>query len=291
MDSREAVFEEVLIIMEMISPAIDTSLVASAYRKTVDLYEGNFPGYRACNTDFHDLRHTIDTFLAMARLLHGAVIEGMHFTQRQISLGLIAAILHDAGYIQEEHDYSGTGAKHTINHIQRSMAFLKNHGNAYGLRDSEVSEGQVAILCTDLAIDIDSIAFPSPQTERLGKMLGTVDLLAQMADRSYLEKLLFLYHEFSEARVGDYKSEIDLLKKTVVFFDSIKQRMEISLDANDRFMVSHFKVRWNIPANLYQDAIQNQRTYLLKILNESASDPRKYLRRNGIVDKVRRIYG
>ena len=30
-------------------------------------------------------------------------------------------------------------------------------------------------------------------------MLGTADLIGQMADRYYLEKLLLLYEEFSEA--------------------------------------------------------------------------------------------
>lgn len=277
--------------MKMIAPDFDTVPVTSAYHKTIALYEGNYPGYQACNTGFHDLRHTVDTLLAMARILHGAIIDGERFTQRQISLGLIAAILHDAGYIQEENDSNGTGAKHTISHIKRSMEFLKRHGKDYGLTEAEVEAGQVVILCTDLAADIGAIAFPSPQIELLGKMLGTVDLLAQMADRTYLEKLLFLYHEFSEARVGDYESEVDLLKKTVVFYDFIEQRLERSLGAKDRFMVSHFKVRWNVPGNLYQDAIRKQRKYLLKILEASESDPRKYLRRNGIVDKVRQLYG
>ena len=82
------------------------------------------------------------------------------------------------------------------------------------------------ILCTDLSADISAIDFSSDAIGLLGKMLGTVDLLAQMADRTYLEKLLFLYHEFSEARVGDYKDEIDLLRKTVIFYDFIDRRLK-----------------------------------------------------------------
>ncbi len=291
MNSRDALFKEVLEIMKMISADFDTSSISRVYYQTIDLYEGNRQGYRACNTGFHDLRHSIDTLLAMARILHGAIIDGHDFTHRQMLLSLITAVLHDAGYIQEDHDNNGTGAKHTVSHIRRSMDFLKKHSDDYGLTDQEIIDGQVIILCTDLAVDIEDIAFPSPTVELLGKMLATADLLAQMADRTYLEKLLFLYHEFSEARVGDYESELDLLQKTVVFFDFIKDRIERNLGANDRFMVSHFKMRWNIPRNLYQDSIQKHRQYLLKILEASASDPRKLLRRNNIVDRVRKIYG
>lgn len=290
LDSPEAVLNEVLVILKLISPDFDTAPITSAYNLTIDLYEGNYPGYQSCNTGYHDLTHTIDTFLTMARILHGAVVEGEDFSQREIILGLIAAILHDSGYIQEDHDSQGTGAKHTVSHITRSMDFLEYHGKTFGLTKDEITAGRAMILCTDLSVDMASIEFPDERVEQLGKMLGTVDLLAQMADRSYLEKLLFLFHEFSEARVGDYTSEVDLLKKTVDFYDFIAKRLKETLDANDRFLISHFASRWDIAANLYQDAIDRQKQYLLEIL-ESKSDPRQRLRRNGIVDQVRLKYG
>jgi len=70
------------------------------------------------------LRHTTDTFLAMARMIHGATLEGETFSERHINLGLIAALLHDSGYIQSESDLQGTGAKYTASHVQRSIDFL-----------------------------------------------------------------------------------------------------------------------------------------------------------------------
>ena len=287
-DSPQAVLDEVISIHALISPEFDTAPVTSAFNMTVNLYRGKYPGYRSCNTEYHDLNHTVETFLAMARLIHGAVLDGEIFTNSHITLGLITALLHDAGYIQEEHDQEGTGSKYTTTHVQRSMEFLERHGSELGLSYEEINAGRAIILCTDLAVDISSIVFTSVKVELLGKMLGSADLLAQMADRTYLEKLLFLYPEFKEAGVGDYESEVDLLQKTLGFYDFIAQRLKTTLDATDRFMNSHFRSRWEIKENLYRVAIENQRNYLKQILEIQDSDPRDHLRRGGIVAKIRR---
>jgi len=277
-DSAETVLDEVLLILTRISPGFDDAPVTHAFITTISLYEGRYPGYQACNTEFHDLRHSMETFLAMARLIHGAILNGNVFSDEQITLGLTASILHDAGYIQEDCDMIGTGAKHTGTHVQRSMDFLARYGNEQGFSQESVAAGRTLILCTDLSVDFGTIVFASPEIERLGKMLGAADLLAQMADRTYLEKLLFLYHEFSEANIGNYDSEVDLLNKTVAFYDFIDHRLKTTLGACDRFMASHFADRWNIPENLYQKSIMRQKNYLSQIL-QKPSDPRRYLRR------------
>ena len=49
------------------------------------------------------------------------------------------------------------------------------------------------IACTGLRVVIDNIKFQSKTEKLLGCMLGTADYLGQMSDRTYLEKLLFLY--------------------------------------------------------------------------------------------------
>jgi len=289
-DSPEAVLDEVAVILNHISPDFNPDPVKSSFKTVSSLFRGEFPGYRACNTDYHDLHHTTDTFLATARLIHGAVTDGETFTERHIIMGLIMALLHDVGYIQEEHDIEGSGSKYTANHVQRSMTFLEHHVSEFGLSYEEITDGQAIILCTDLAVDISTIMFSSPKIELLGKILASADLLAQMADRAYLEKLLFLYYEFMEAGIGDYKSELDILRKTITFYNSIEQRLKTSLDATDRFMSSHFAARWGISANLYHVAIEKQKNYLRKILEVPDSDPRDHLKRDGIVDKVKREY-
>ncbi len=288
MGSPAAVLSESLAIIKMIRPDMKTETTAAAFNMTVALYQGKWPEYQACNTGFHDLLHSTDTFLAMARLLHGAFLEGKPFTERQIVIALTTAILHDAGYIQEMGDKEGTGAKYTASHVRRSMDFLKLHGEKYGLSDQEVTAGRAIILCTDLAVDMNTITFPSPESELLGKMLGTVDMLAQMSDRTYLEKLLHLYHEFREANVGGYKDEIDLLEKTVAFYKFIENRLNKTLDNTDRFMSAHFVARWNIETDLYQESIEKQKNYLLKVLSDPTSELRKRLRRNHITNKIKK---
>ena len=291
MNSPEAVLDEVQIILKLIDPDFNITPVISAFISTTELYNGSYPGYRACNTEYHDLHHITAAFLAMTRLIHGAMLESGTFTDREITLGLVSALLHDAGYIQEEHDLEGTGSKYTANHVQRSMDFILNHGMELGLSGEEIVACQNMILCTDLDLDVSTIEFPSAEVEFLSKMLGTADLLAQMADRAYLEKLLFLYHEFKEAKMDEYESEVDLLRKTINFYDFTTQRIETTLDAADQFMISHLVSRWDIQTNLYQEAIEKQKNYMRQILEMGDSDPRDYLRRGEIVNKVRKKYG
>jgi hypothetical protein len=147
------------------------------------------------------------------------------------------------------------------------------------------------ILCTDVSQDIKSISFPSQKVEFLGRLLNAADILGQMSDRTYLEKLLFLYHEYKEGNVGDYESEADLLRRTVDFYDFIDKRLEPIIEKANRFMVSHLASRWNIHTNLYTEAIEGQRKYLEKILSIPNADPRDHLHRYAIIRKVRAIYG
>ena len=289
-DSADDLLHEVLAILCLIRSDFDTQPLREVFDAVQRLYRGDFPGYRACNTGYHDFRHAMDTFLAMARLIHGAVMAGKFFSERQIITALSAAILHDAGYIQEQSDTRGTGAKYKADHEQRSMAFLSRHAFELGLSGKEIAAGRAIILCTDMDTDIATISFSSAQIELLGKMLGTADLLAQLSDRRYLEKLLYLYHECKEAGIGDYENEVDLLRKAADFYDFCYERLRTALDGADRFMRRHFASRFGIDKHLYHELIERQKNYLLKILKIPHADPRDHLRRGAIVQKVREKY-
>jgi hypothetical protein len=287
-DSPEAVLEEAEIVLKMISYNMNDGPVSVVFKTVVDLFRGDFPGYRSCNTEYHDLQHTLDTFLAMVRLIHGAVITGRILPKRYISLGLTCSLLHDVGYIQKEDDLVGTGARHTANHVHRSLEFLKFYGKDFGLVNSEIKAGRLLILCTDLTVNPAETDFSSKDTEFLGKMLGSADLLAQMSDRIYLEKLLFLYREFKEARVGGYQNEVDLLKQTVEFYNLMSRRFKNQLLKTDKFVTAHFAARWKVNRNLYNEAIQNQQKYLRKVLLIPDVDPLAYLNRDGIAERFRK---
>ena len=162
-DSSETLGREVIEILRLISRAFQTDSIRYVFNSVNDLYHGNYPGYRACNTGYHDFNHASAVFLAMARLIHGAALDGCVFTEGDIVAGLAGAILHDAGYIQDADDREGTGAKHKANHERRSMEFLSRHGTSFGLSADEIAAGRSIILCTDMQKDIASISFASRQ--------------------------------------------------------------------------------------------------------------------------------
>jgi hypothetical protein len=287
-NSPEAVFEEAELVLKMISYDMNNGPVSAALKGVVDLYRGDFPGYRSCNTEYHDLQHTLDTFLTMVRLIHGAAITGIPISERYVSLGLVCSLLHDAGYIQKEDDLVGTGAKYTAKHVHRSVEFLEGYGKDFGLLDHEIKAGCLVILCTDLAVNPAEVDFSSKDTAFIGKMLGAADLLAQMSARTYLEKLLFLYREFEEARVGGYQSEVDFLKQTVAFYDLVSKRFESQLIRTEKFAAAHFASRWKVSRNLYNEAILRQKKHLQKILLIPDVDPFAHLKRDGIANRLRR---
>jgi len=288
----DAVLDEILAIIHLIAPDFkDTATIRLAFLETVRLYKGEFPGYRACNTEYHDLRHTTDTTLTMTRLIHGALLEGRALDQRQIKLGIIAALFHDAGYIQKDDDLEGTGAKYTATHVTRSMDFLRDTAPELGLGKLEINEGRSMILFTDLAVPPEEVPFETPIGKFLGRMLGAADLLAQLSDRTYLEKLLFLYREFKEAGIGGYSGERHLLEQTVEFYDSVSQRIESTFNKAYSFMQTHLAARWNIHTNLYRKAIENQKLYLKQILDDPVTNHRNHFKRDGIVNIVRLKYG
>jgi hypothetical protein len=279
-DDPFAVLDEVKIIMGMIFQECDFRPLEGPFKDTLRLFRGDYPGYRKCNTHYHDLKHTTDTLLAMAGLIHGAIICGEGFSDRNINLGLVCALFHDTGYIQKSDDLSGTGAKYTPIHISRSIEFMHTYlaENGYFSKE-DLSDGSDILRCTGLNTRLEDIHFSSGQVEMLGKILGTADLMGQMADRRYLEKLLFLFREFREAGVGGFETELDLLNDTVHFNKITKERFAGELGGVNRFMRFHFKRRWNIDRDLYAESIDRKIEYLKIVLKDHREDYRVYLRR------------
>jgi hypothetical protein len=115
-------------------------------------------------------------------------------------------------------------------------------------------------------------------------MLGTADLLGQLADRTYLERLPFLYREFLEGKVPGFESELDLLRKTPAFWEFTQFRMITELGNVDRYMRDHFKVWWGIDRDLNRDSIEENIAYLKFILENHVSEYPNYLRRGGLLE-------
>ncbi|MBI5244964.1 MAG: hypothetical protein HY922_14955 [Elusimicrobia bacterium] len=291
MSDPEAILAETLHIVRLMSRKLDFRPIHAAFEDMINLFAGRYPGYRACNTEYHDIGHTTDTVMATLRLMHGAFAQGVRFTDREIDLGVISAIFHDSGYIQTAGDKEGTGAKYTASHVDRSVKFLGRYFRERGF-PGEFPEVSASILrCTGLSVDIAAIKFKSARIELLGKMLGTGDLLGQMAARNYLEKLLFLFYEFQEGHISGFKDAFDLLKKTTGFYEASRKRLAEDLGSVNKYFRPHFRARWKIDKDLYDEAIQKHMAYLKKLIQLHPRDYRKILRREGLAEKIKKIYG
>jgi hypothetical protein len=281
-----AVLEETKYILKLVSSNIKTDLIEKIYSDVILLFKGEFPGYLASNTKYHDLEHTISVALAVSRLIHGAFIEGKEFNDENIINAMVAALFHDVGLIQASHDTTGTGAKYTIGHEERSIDFLKNYFLSNNLPPESAEKGSKFIMCTILDMDPGDVDFDSDDIKTLGFMVGSADILAQMADRLYLEKLLLLYQEFEEAKVSEIGSPLELLKKTNEFYYTrAKNRLLNGLGGVCRYMQGHFKHRWDIDRDLYDVAISNSIYYIGMLSNKCGDSYTCYLenlRRGGI---------
>lgn len=260
-------------------PEADFSKVEQAFPLVADLYGGRFPGYVPCRTNYHDYRHTIDVFVATVRLLDGCLLEGRGVDAELAEDTMAAALLHDVGYIQDEHDTEGTGAKYTATHVVRSVDFLHRHRGRFGLEPSRADRIGRIILGTDLGIPWDKLSLQDSGEARSASILASADLLGQMGDRAYLEKLLFLYYEFKEAGFGGYDSAFDILRKTAGFYASVKSRLDSTLGSVSRAAKVHFAARIGEDRDLYRESIARQMSYLDSILEDDTVNFRKRLRR------------
>ena len=86
--------------------------------------------------EYHKFRHATDTFLALARLIHGGILDGIRISGKGAFLALVGALFHDCGYILAK-DETGPGAKYTLTHLQRSVDFIRKYflKNGYPRKD------------------------------------------------------------------------------------------------------------------------------------------------------------
>jgi len=252
-------------------------LIEDCFHLTESLFKGKFPGYRSCNTEYHNFAHTMDCFIAVMRLIDGRNISAQSIPEDVASDILLAALLHDTGYIQEAWDTTGTGAKYTKVHIKRSIEFTEKNAEAFKLNPEKVKRISSFIECTGLQSDCRIL--PDDDKALAGSILGTADLLGQMSDRTYLEKLLFLYHEFTEAGLEGFETEFDILKKTLAFYESTMVRLNKNLMRCYEFAEYHFRSRYRVKENLYIEAIDKQMVYLKRIIEDNTSNFRSKLKR------------
>ncbi|BCS88948.1 hypothetical protein [Pseudodesulfovibrio sediminis] len=270
-------------------PDYDVRPFQRAFADVQKLFFGQYPGFRASNTKYHDFEHTCGVVLATFRLIYGAMAEGVVFTENECRMGLLSALFHDVGLIQNSEDTQGTGAKHTVGHEERSIQFMRCEMDGQ-LTAQDMDDIADCIRCTILAMAPSKIAFRTENMRLMGFFLGSADLLAQIADRYYLEKLLHLFEEFKEAKLPGYDNAFDLLTKTRSFYQDVaRQRLDDGFQKVDRYMRPYFHRRWNVNEDLYLEAIERNLDYLDKILSGRKDDLDGFLanlRRGGLSTKI-----
>ena len=135
-------------------------------------------------------------------------------------------------------------------------------------------ESSSIIQTTDIALDLDSLPYPSPEVKRVAQLVASADILAQMADRYYIEQLPYLFQEKKEGGLIEYESAFALMKDTAWFYNNIiLQRLENELGNSALAMRSHFKDRWNLDRDLYRENSDANIEYLQKIISRCEAHP------------------
>jgi len=241
------------------------------------LFTGRLPGYAGCDTVYHDIQHSLDVTLAMARLLVGyerTVSQADRLGPDRAVLGVIVALFHDAGYIRDTADQKyRNGAEVTKSHVSRSAAWLQRYLPQIGMVN-EASRAAEIVHFSGYEKQLDQIELEDPRDSMIGHLLGTADLVAQMADRCYLEKCRDrLYLEFvlggiaieddaEGVRHVKYKSGIDLLLQTPDFYKQVvKKRIDKDFNKAYRYLEAVFDGN-----NPYVDFMERNMAYLEYII-------------------------
>jgi hypothetical protein len=236
-------------------PGAAVDQIDRAFADLNRLFRGEYPGYHACDTEYHDLQHTLEVTLAMARLLDGyerGPFKSERFGPVLTRLGVIVALFHDCGYIRELSDQAHkNGAEYTLTHVSRGAAFLRSYLPTIGM--AALADIAVELVhFTGFEKPVSAIALITPTLRLLGSMLGSADIIAQMADRCYLEKCRDrLYPEFLAGGIaikrsaeGEeqvlFSSGEDLVMKTPVFMEGAMKRLDSDLNGCYTYAQHHF---------------------------------------------------
>ncbi len=254
-------------------PGVDLIPLERGFTHFRALFEGGCPGYFACDTLYHDMRHTLDMTLALARLVDGhdrACAAADRLGPRRAVLAVLIALLHDSGYLRRSSEaLVENGAVFTKTHVSRSSELIAAYLPTIGF-GAEARLAAQLVHFTGYEIDIDRIQIDDPRDHLVGCLVGTADLLGQMSDRMYLEKCReFLYKEFvwgkiARERLPDgheivrYASPEDLIVKTPGFYEYVaRTRLAKKLGGVERYLEAHFD-----GTNHYQAEIERNMEFL-----------------------------
>ena len=276
----EVVWRKTVDIISLVDPAFNFPFMQNIFEDVMRLFRGKYPGYCPIKTPYHDQSHTLDVFLCAMRLVHGLHVSGTTLNDHEIALVMVAVLMHDVGYAQlHDGNESGTGAQYTKDHIMRGIRFMRQYFSERKIPARVADELMPIILCSDPMLPLAKISFPNTRIRLLGQILGTADLVGQMADRNYLEKLPGLYQELAEGKIGNYISSYDLICKTHGFYATIKNKLDRDFASLYTRLTAHFQKTLNTDRNYYMESITKNMDYLEKVIALGEAEYLSMLRR------------
>jgi hypothetical protein len=278
-DVRDAVKE----IFESAWPGIPFSPVARAFHDFELAFTGRMPGYFGVDTVYHDQQHTLDVTLAMARLMvgyertHAGTTEALG--PERAAVGLFLALFHDIGYLRERTEEAQNGAEFTRNHVTRSARFMEFYLPTIGFAHwTRITSEIVHFTGYEKPFEAIGERVKDLRDIKLGHLLGTADMIAQMADRCYLEKCRDrLYPEFvlggvalpidtKGSRGVRYASGLDLLRQTPEFMEDVRRkRLDAAFNSAYRYLEPLYDGQ-----NPYIESIDRSLSFLRQVLRSES---------------------
>lgn len=250
-------------------------VLEQAINEVAAAFRGDYPGLLRCDTHYHDLHHALDAGLAMARLIDGHALEtsadaAEHIDAEHALLGVLLALYHDIGLLRRHDEFHLPGASMVPIHEARGVAFMRDYLARPAMAPlAHLADKAWLIMITRLVWHLPENVAANDRA--LACLLGTADIVSQLADRCYLEKCRdFLFIEFSACGLAGapdltYPDPEALLRNTPAFYTGLlSTRIREEYGGADRYLRSHFGGQCP-----YEAAINRNFRYLAELLNES----------------------
>jgi hypothetical protein len=234
-------------------------------------WAGNMALENIANSDalYHNVDHTILVTLVGQQVLRGKHIREGGVTAEDWLHYAVSLLCHDIGYIKGvcQADSEGvyatgvesspvkltpgaTDASLTPYHVDRGKLFVKERFGGHKLIDVQLIQE---------CIEPTRFPVPSkedhPDTTSLPGLVRAADLIGQLSDPRYLNKIPALFHEFQETGVNDklgYKTPADLRRNYPKFYwNGVYPFVKDALDY--LALTQHGKqIRANLFSNVFQ---------------------------------------
>mmetsp|Transcript_11502 Transcript_11502/g.43162 ORF Transcript_11502/g.43162 Transcript_11502/m.43162 type:complete len:295 (-) Transcript_11502:1378-2262(-) len=189
---------------------------------------------------YHNIEHTIHVSLVGMEILRGKHIKEGGVSPESWLHFMISLFCHDIGYVkgvckddQQVHNLYSTGVDGEMVELEvgsTDAALTPYHVDRGKLFIDERFGGHSIISTVAIKKNIELTRFPVPDSEdhkdtkHYPGLVRAADLIGQLSDPRYLQKITALYYEFKETGTADilgYKSPGDLRESYHKFFWNI----------------------------------------------------------------------